>query len=152
MRYESESSFLLQELALGWAIVWWWNVCGSVPPALSATWRRRSFPVPVEWWQLQLQEQLCLQIPRRWASRSQTSCCCIWLLSAGNYWHLVLALGFIWFSNPQNLNFIFQKPLLKCGHCRQQLALNTFNVGGLDYCNPRLPWQAENIFLPVFKV
>lgn len=55
-----------KELALGWAVMWRGNVCGSVLSAVGATWRRRTLPVPVEWQQLQLQEQLCLQIFRGW--------------------------------------------------------------------------------------
>lgn len=60
----------LKELALGRAVVWRGDVCGAVLSAVGATWRRRSLPVPVEWQQLQLQEQLCLQIFRGWVRGS----------------------------------------------------------------------------------
>lgn len=70
--------YLLQELALGRAVMWWRDVRRSVLPTVRTTWRRGSFPVSVERRQLQLQEQLCLQIPRGWGSEWESRCvqCC----------------------------------------------------------------------------
>lgn len=94
--------YLLKELALGWAFVWWWDVCGFVLPTVSATWRRGPFPVPVEWWQLQFQEQLRLQVPRGWVGKSETLCYCTQLLTAGN----LLTFGALDFSWTKTWNWI----------------------------------------------
>ena len=53
---------LLQELALGWAIMRLWGVCGDVSPTVRSTWSGWALHVPVERRQLWNQEQLHLQI------------------------------------------------------------------------------------------
>lgn len=62
------ATLYLQKLVYWWAFLRKWKVCCDVSSANSQPRPWRSLPLPVEWWQMQYEAQLHLQVWTRWGA------------------------------------------------------------------------------------